>query len=62
MKEGLYKIPPADIGYTKNEKTDGYIDIAVKRAKYSQLSKLPHDDWTKPKFSTGGTFMKGPRV
>ena len=23
---------------------------------------MPHDDWTKPKFSTGGVFLKGPKV
>ena len=62
MKDQLYKIPPAPITYHKGEKNDGYIDVAVKRAKNFQAAKLPHDDWTKPKFSVGGAFLKGPRI
>ena len=62
MKDKLYRIPPPDFKYVKGEKTDGYIDVAVKRSKFSQLSKLPHDDWTKPKFSVGGAFLKGPKI
>ena len=56
-------MPPSHIKYIeKAEKTDGYIDVAVKRAKFYQAAKMPHDDWTKPKFSIGGVFMKGPKV
>jgi hypothetical protein len=35
MKDQLYKVPPSNIKYIdKAEKTDGYIDVAVKRAKF----------------------------
>ena len=61
LKDFNYKIQA--ISYAKEHKTanDHYLDQHQRANKWKPDCKNKHDDWSNPKFTGGGKFLKGPK-